>query len=199
MDDILLSDACTALHNEHLVVYPTETIYALGADIFQDKAVKNVFTIKQRPFSFPLSIGVSSLKQVENIAKINMVAEQLIHVFLPGPLTIILEKKPDISSVLSAGKNTIGIRIPNDPVALKLLSKYGPLTCTSANIHGKQTPESVIEIRDMFKSDEITVFLDDGNRKGLPSTIVDVSTGQLKICREGSISIEELQTVVSKL
>ena len=198
MDDISLSDACTALQKEHLVVYPTETLYALGADIFQKKAIKKVFSIKQRPLSLPLSVGVSSLKQVETIAKINTVAELLIQSFLPGPLTIILEKKPDLSNVLSAGKNTIGIRIPNDPLALKLLSKYGPLTCTSANIHGKQTPESITAIRDMFKSDEITVYLDDGNRKGLPSTIVDVSTGQLKICREGSISLEELQTVVSK-
>jgi len=198
MDDILLSDACTALHNEQLVVYPTETLYALGADIFQDKALKDLFRIKHRPFSLPLSVAVSSLEQVDIIAKLNKVAEQLIQAFLPGPLTIILEKKSHISNLLSAGKNTIGIRIPNDPIALTLLSEYGPLTCTSANIHGKQTPESVEMIRDMFKSDEITVYLDDGKRNGLPSTIVDVSDGQLRICREGSISIDDLQTVVPK-
>jgi L-threonylcarbamoyladenylate synthase len=192
-----LLNIINALNSDSLIVYPTDTLYALGAKIFSKKAVHNVFSLKKRPLSLPLPIAVSSIEDIQEIAVFTPLAKTLAEHFLPGNLTLVLENRL-IPSYITANHNTIAIRIPNDPIALALLKKTGPLTVTSANIHNQKTPSSVSEIRNMFKSKIIAEYIDDGIREGKSSTIVDVTSNIPKIIRKGAITINEIDAVVSK-
>ena len=140
------------IHQGNLVVYPTETLYALGADIWNKEAVDTVYIVKQRPRNQPLSIAVSSLSEVEDIADVTSSAMVLAQRFLPGPLTVVLQKRTENLAYLTGGGTAIAIRVPNHPLALSLLSMCGPLTCTSANLHQTLPPSSIIEIAKDFSS-----------------------------------------------
>lgn len=190
------SAAINALRKGDLIIYPTDTLYALGADIYNQKAVKKVFDIKQRPYSIPLPAAVHSVEAIETLAFMDETVQMVGKTFLPGNVTIILKKKPMVPDVLTAGSDTIAVRIPNDPIALQLLSLYGPLTVTSANLHHKTTPAAVKDILEQLKT-PISVCLDDGTREGVPSTIVDLSTKKPKIVRKGSITEKQLLDVIS--
>lgn len=180
-----------------LVVYPTDTLYGLGADPFNDSAVKKVFISKNRPFDMPLSVAVSDARMLESIAVLNDPARKLISRFLPGPLTIILTKKPSISDLLSSGDNQIGIRIPDHPFALRLIRKIGPITTTSANLHSHPEPVTV-EMAKKDLGEAVDVYVDCGETKHkLGSTIVDVSEGDIEIVRAGVISKEEILNALS--
>ncbi|OYT29999.1 threonylcarbamoyl-AMP synthase [Thermoplasmatales archaeon ex4572_165] len=185
-----------AIKNGFLVVYPTDTLYALGANVFDEKAVHQVFSIKKRPLSLPIPIAVSSVEMLKEIAILTPLGKILAEHFLPGPLTLILENK-SVSTVVTANKKTIAVRIPDDPIALNLIEKTGPLTVTSANIHDQLTPTTIYEIRNMFKSESIVTYIDDGERNGLASTIVDVTSNVPMILRKGTISSDEIDAVVS--
>jgi L-threonylcarbamoyladenylate synthase len=181
-----------ALDNGQLIVYPTDTLYALGASIFNEEAVKQVFSIKHRPSSLPLPIAVSSVEMMKTYTIVTTLAERLIEEFLPGPLTLILENK-SIPKGISANKTTIAVRIPNDSIALDLLEKTGPLTATSANIHSQSPLSTIKEIKQIFTTSSIVpIFIDGGIRKGLPSTIVDATTNKPLILREGVISSKDI-------
>jgi L-threonylcarbamoyladenylate synthase len=190
------SAALTALRKGEPIIYPTDTLYALGADIYNKTAVKKVFDIKQRPYSIPLPVAVHSLEAIETLAFMNETAKMIGEKFLPGNLTIILKKKPRVPDVVTSGGNTIAVRIPKDPVALGLLALFGPLTVTSANIHQKTTHATVKDILQQLEI-PIQVCLDDGRREGTPSTMVNLSTKKPKILREGSITQKELLDVIS--
>jgi len=179
-----------------LVVYPTDTLYALGANVFDEKAIHQVFSIKKRPLSLPIPIAVSSIDMLKEIAILTPIGKILSEHFLPGPLTLVLENR-SVSTVVTANKKTIAVRIPDDPIALNLLEKTGPLTVTSANIYNQQTPTTISEIRNMFKSESIVTYIDDGERKGLASTIVDATSKVPVILRKGIISSDEIDAVVS--
>lgn len=188
----ILSEAIKALKNGELIVYPTDTVYGLGADIYQKKAVKKVFEIKKRSFSLPISVGVSNFEELENISYVDTRASILAERFLPGKLTLILKKKGSVNDIITAGKKNIAVRIPDNKIALNIFDSYGPLTCTSANIHGKKTPSTVDKIVTHFNSDHISVFINDGYLQGKPSTIVDLSDKQVKLVREGDITFDEV-------
>ena len=187
-----IRQAASHLKQGHLVVYPTDTLYALGGDVFNEDAVRSVFNLKHRPLSQPIPVAVASTEQMEMISILTKTAKRIIAQFLPGTVTVVVEKKPVLSDVLTGGKNTVAIRIPNDPLALQLLKIFGPITVTSANIHNKSTPFHVNEIKNMFSSKEISYYIDDGTRNGKPSTIVDCTTDHPKILREGSISPDDI-------
>ena len=118
-----------------LVVYPTETVYGIGADIYNQKAIKNLFVAKNRPFDMPLSVAVADKDMVEQIAVMTRPVEKLIDAFLPGPLTIITKKNPNVPDIVTSTSFKVGIRIPDDPVALELVKRTGPIVATSANLH----------------------------------------------------------------
>ncbi len=180
-----------------LAVYPTDTLYGLAADPFNDSAVKKVFLVKNRPFDMPLSVAVADMRMMESVAVLNDAAKKLINRFLPGPLTIMLTKKPSISDLLTSGDNTVGIRIPDHPLALKLIKHVGPITSTSANQHSQPDPTSI----EMAKKDlgtTVDIYIDCGKtRYSAPSTIVDVSEGDVEIVRAGVISKEEIANALS--
>jgi L-threonylcarbamoyladenylate synthase len=190
------SAALQALKAGEPIIYPTDTLYALGADIYNESAVKKVFTIKRRPFSIPLPIAVSSIKEIETVAFINEAARKIGEKFLPGTITIILKKKPSVPAIVTAGSDTIAIRIPQHPIALRLLCEYGPLTVTSANIHQKKTKGIIKDILQQLET-SIPVCLRDGRKEESPSTIIDLTIKKPRVVREGSIREKELLDVIS--
>jgi L-threonylcarbamoyladenylate synthase len=188
MSNIDLSKAITALKCGELVVYPTDTLYALGADIYNEDAVRRIFKIKSRPLGIPLSVAVANFESIESIAIVNDTAGRLAEQFLPGSLTLVLNKKSTISSIVTGGLDKIAVRIPDNEVALELLSKFGPLTATSANVHDMETPLDIDGIKMQFKDGDVAVYLECGKLNALPSTIVDITTKTPKIIREGIIT-----------
>ncbi len=191
-----VSAAIKALKEGKVIIYPTDTLYGLGADIYNEAAVRKVFDIKKRPENMPLSIAVYNYEEVKKNAFVNNIAKNLINSFLPGKLTLILRKKTLVSDLITAGLEKVAIRVPDNKIALEILSKFGPLTSTSANIHGKKTPYIISDIIMQFKKDDISVYLDDGKLAGQPSTIVDVSNSKVKIVREGAISSKDILDAV---
>ena len=187
-----LSKAITALKSGNIVVYPTDTLYGLGADIYNINAVRKVFQIKKRSFDNPLSVAISDISELEKIAYLNETSRRLARAFLPGRLTLVLKKRKIIPDIVTAGLEKVAIRIPDNKVALELLSEFGPLTATSANIHGKKTPDIIKEISMQFKKEDISVYLDIGKLKGKPSTIVDATGKSIKLLRLGAISEKEI-------
>jgi len=191
MDEIL-----NTLKAGELVVFPTDTLYGIGADPFKEASVKKVFVAKNRPFDMPLSIAVSNEKMMESVAVLNDNARRLIRKFMPGPVTIMLTKKPTIPDILTSGSNQVGIRIPDHPIALAIIDKFGPVTATSANLHSQKDPvDATIPKRDL--KDHVKICLDCGKTKyAAPSTIIDVSDGEVEVIRKGVISQEEIENAL---
>jgi L-threonylcarbamoyladenylate synthase len=142
--------------------------------------------------SNPLPIAVANAREIEPIACMNATAKRLADRFLPGPLTLVLRKKRRDLTLVTAGLENIAIRIPAHDIALELLSQFGPLTVTSANIHGEKTSHVIKEIQMQFSKKDVTVYLDYGRLEGKPSTIVDVTSEKPVILRQGSITEKEI-------
>jgi L-threonylcarbamoyladenylate synthase len=183
--------AIDALKEGKLVVYPTETLYGLGAVALDEKAVRKVFEVKHRPFDKPISIAVDGLEMMEQVAKINELALKLYKVFLPGPLTLILKSKQELPELLIKNKK-VGIRVPSHPIALKLIKEIGaPLTSTSANLHGGESP-TTLKVAKKQLGKVVAFYIEGGKLKGIPSTVVDLSSVPPKILRESIISKKEI-------
>jgi len=192
-----VSEAVAALSKGELVVYPTDTLYGIGADVCNEVAVRKVFEIKKRPLSKPLPIAVSDFEMLEKVAYVDDKAMRLADFFLPGKLTLVLKKKDVISDVVTAGGDKVAVRIPGNKVALELLSRFGgPITATSANVHGMETPSVINEIRMQFKNQGISVYLDTGRVAGKPSTVVDVTGETVRVIRVGEITEKEILDVI---
>ena len=191
-----LSKAICGLRDGSLVVYPTDTLYALGADIFNENAVKQVFKVKKRSFSIPLPVAVSSFDMLNDISFSDDRVRGLVDFFLPGPLTLILKKKDCVSSLVTGGSDKVAVRIPNNDIALELLEDFGPVTVTSANVHGEKTPGIINDVKMQFKQGDIAFYLDYGRLQGQPSTIVDVTTETVEIVRQGVISKDMILDVI---
>lgn len=182
-----------ALRDGKLVVFPTETLYGLGGDPGNRSAIERIYDVKGRPRDDPLPLAVSSWEEVERVAVVDKLARAIFDEFLPGPLTIVLKKK-DMSTFrwVSPGE-TIGIRIPFQPLAVELAEEFGPITATSANLHGGEDPVSVENAIDQLGS-KVDYYVDGGKTVlGVPSTIVDLSQGEVRILREGAIQRERIE------
>lgn len=191
-----LSKAFSALSAGEIIVYPTDTLYGLGADVFNTKAVKKVFEIKKRPFNQPISVAVSCKEEIEKIAFIDRKIEKIIDIFLPGSLTIVLKRKDKIPDIVNSGLKNIAVRIPDNKIGLEILSSFGPLTCTSANISGQKTPSVISDISMQFKTGEVSVYIDDGKVDGKPSTIVDLTCEKPRVLRKGAISEKQIMDAI---
>ncbi len=166
------------------VVYPTDTLYGLGANIFIEEAVKKVYQIKKRSGEKPLSICLSSASDLGNVAQIDTNTVNLVEDLLPGPFTLILEKKKEISTLITAGSNKIGVRIPDSPVCRELSLEF-PITTTSANISGKVSPATLDGVRTQLK-DQVDLYLDGGDCSGVASTVMDLTSWPPEILRTGA-------------
>ena len=187
--------AIRLLKQGELIVYPTDTLYGLGADIFNEEAIKKVYEVKKRPFDLPLSIAIASVDEINEYAYMNEIAYKIAREFLPGAITIILKKRKVIPDIIA--KEKIGIRIPANEIALKI-AKELPITATSANIHGKNPPKEIKEAKEQL-GDKIALYIDGGKLLGKPSTIVDVSEGKIKVIREGAIRGEEIWKIMKNI
>lgn len=176
--------AINVLESGGTVVYPTDTVYGLGANIFHENAVKKIFYLKKRPFNKPLSVCVSKIDDIHKIAYLDKDHEGIVQNYLPGPYTIILRKKEHISPLLTAGMDKIGIRIPDNKVCQELTRKF-PITTTSANLSGEMVPKSAEEVSKKL-GDDLDLILDAGvSKTGIPSTVIDMTVKPPQILREG--------------
>lgn len=158
------------------VIYPTETVYGLGADAFSEDAVRKVYKIKNRDFSQPLSVAVSSFEMLQEVAFVASECLEVLSELLPGPVTVLLRRKAGVAQVLTAGSagsevEVVGVRFPENEVARRLIEGAGPLTATSANLSGRAPPTCVEEVE--IKAD---IILNGGKCKySVQSTVVDFS------------------------
>lgn len=171
-----LSRAIEAIGDGKLVVYPTETVYGLGADALDVEAIERVFRAKNRPRENPISFAVESIERAMQFAHIDAETRAFMHAFLPGPVTVVCPKRANIPDELTGGDPRVGVRIPSHEFALELLSQTPPLTATSANRSGNQPVTSVDELDEKLRN-ACEVVIDGGVTAGGVSTVVDVSAG----------------------
>jgi L-threonylcarbamoyladenylate synthase len=179
---------------------PTETVYGLAADGLDAQAVIRIFEIKQRPLFDPLILHVASGYDVERICVKTPLAEKLMRVFWPGPLTLILERRDVVPDLVASGLPTVAVRCPDHPVAQRLLVEFGkPLAAPSANRFGRISPTDAAAV-DAELGEDVGVILDGGPcRVGLESTIVDATGDVPLIVRKGGVTFEELEKVCGKV
>ncbi|WP_400075127.1 L-threonylcarbamoyladenylate synthase [Winogradskyella sp. R77965] len=193
--------AIALLNAEELVAIPTETVYGLAGNIYSEKAIKSIFETKQRPFFNPLIVHISSKEYLENIVDyIPEKAKLLADAFWPGPITLVLKKKTTIPDLITAGKDTVAVRIPNHPATLALLKQLDfPLAAPSANPFNRISPTKAEHVEAYFK-DNIKMVLDGGACKsGIESTIIGFDNDEPIIYRLGSTAIEDIEAVVGKI
>lgn len=189
------------LENDEVVAIPTETVYGLAGNIFSEKAIKKIFETKQRPFFNPLIVHVHSLSCLEAVcSEFPLKAKLLANNFWPGPLTLVLKKRNSISDLVTGGKDTVAVRIPNHPLTLDLLSKLNfPVAAPSANPFGSISPTTAKHVINYF-SNTLPLVLDGGNcENGIESTIIGFENEEPILYRLGAISREEIESVVGPI
>ncbi len=193
-----LSDAAQCLKNGGTVVFPTETVYGLGADAFSDDAIPKIYKAKGRPSDNPLIVHISDLSQLSRLTDtINPRAKTLIKHFWPGPLTLILKKLPTVSSLVTAGLNTVAVRFPSNPTAQKLISLSGTLIAApSANLSGSPSPTVCSDVIDDLDGRVDYIIDGTGCEIGLESTVVDISGPHTVILRPGAVTLEMIQALI---
>jgi L-threonylcarbamoyladenylate synthase len=153
-------DAAALLNKNEIVAIPTETVYGLAGNAFSDKAIKKIFELKKRPFYNPLIVHIKSVADLNKIAvEVPEKAKLLADVFWPGPLTLVLKKQSTIPDLITAGKNTVAVRVPNHPVTLALLEQLDfPLAAPSANPFGSISPTKAEHVANYFATSSLTVL-----------------------------------------
>ncbi|WP_296884877.1 L-threonylcarbamoyladenylate synthase [uncultured Methanobrevibacter sp.] len=176
-DENVINEAIDVLANGGVIIYPTDTVYGLGANIFNNKAVRNVFKIKQRNLLKPLSILVSNTDAIELVARISIYQKDTIDKYLPGPYTFILNKTPIVPRVVTGGLTHVGVRVPENKIACKLASIF-PITTTSANLSNEKVLSSPEDILKQLGCD-VDLVIDVGPLEAKSaSTIIDLTTPQ---------------------
>lgn len=190
--------AAEILNREELVAIPTETVYGLAGNIYNDTAIKKIFELKKRPFFNPLIVHIHSMEQVSELTtEFPEKAQQLAAAFWPGSLTLILPKDNSIPDLITAGKDTVGIRMPNHPLTLELLKNLDfPVAAPSANPFTHISPTKAEHVKNYFDGN-LEMVLDGGDCKnGIESTIVGFENGEPVVYRLGSISLEDITGVI---
>ena len=193
--------AIEILKRDELVAIPTETVYGLAGNIFSEKAIKKIFTTKQRPFFNPLIVHLYNYKQLESVVSyIPTKAKKLAKAFWPGSLTLVLPKNKQIPDLVTAGKDTVAVRIPNHKLTLELLEKLDfPLAAPSANPFGSISPTSAQHVKNYFDN-QLEMVLDGGDcEAGIESTIVGFNDDEPVVYRLGSTSIEDIELVIGNV
>lgn len=178
----LVERAVAILRHDGLVVYPTDTIYGLGADALSEEAILKVYEAKRRPVAQPISVGVSDIEMAHGIARIGNSALRFMEEFLPGPVTAVVPARSSLPEILTGGTGMVGIRFPAHPVAIRLIRLLdSPITATSANLHGARDPVTPDDCHVMHD-----LLIDAGRLPGTPSTVVDLE--QCVIIRRGALA-----------
>ena len=195
-DSKFIKEAAECIKKDGIVAFPTETVYGLGANALKADCVKKIFEAKGRPQDNPLIIHVASKEIDKYVKNVPEVAKKLMDKFWPGPLTLILEKKDIVPMQTSANLNTIGIRMPNNKVALELIKESGvPIAAPSANISGRPSPTTIDVCVEDLKGKVDYIIGGEKCDVGLESTIVDCTVEPPLVLRPGGITLEMLRTI----
>lgn len=177
------------------VAVPTETVYGLAAPVWSSEAIRKVFELKARPFFDPLIVHVASISQVAEVAEeLSGLALHLARTFWPGPLTIVLKKRPELDPTITSGLDTVGVRLPSHPIMRRLIKSAGaPLAAPSANRFGKTSPVTAAHVRSEWPGAEVFVVSGGHSQIGIESTVIEVvSDNEIEVLRPGFVSIEDL-------
>jgi L-threonylcarbamoyladenylate synthase len=192
------------IRNGGIIVFPTDTIYGLGCDPYNNTAVERIFQIKKRPKDKPLPLLTSNIKSVEKIISLNNIGRKLAEHFWPGPLTIIGRLiDNNISKVITAGKQTLGMRIPNNTDTLNLLNYCNVLSGTSANISNDNSNSTAIDVMNSKLVGYDAILIGDDSKLSHPfsfkgSTIVDITSNDIQIIRQGVIKSETIYEILKQ-
>ena len=189
-----------ALRSGEVIVFPTETFYGLGADALHEDAVERVVVLKGRDAKNPMALIIADLDMLKEVVADPLpMAERLMSVFWPGPLTLVLPAKKGLSPLLCNPNGGVGVRVSSHPIASALVKRLGhPLTATSANPAGAEPARTIAQAQTYF-ADRLRIFIDAGELKGQKgSTVVECHGDRYKIIREGEISAQELEGVIPR-
>ena len=198
MRKVDVSEAVEILRQGELVCLPTETVYGLGADGLNSEAVEKIFLTKGRPKGNPLILHIDSMEMLQQVAKdIPAKAKLLMDKFWPGPLTLVLNKTVAVPEIVTAGRETVCVRMPKHDLTLEVIKQLGrPIAAPSANKSGRPSPTN---LKDLEKEMPNLPVVDGGDcRLGLESTVVDARFEEVKVLRLGSLSVEELENVLGE-
>lgn len=162
-----------------VIVYPTETVYGLGANALDEQAVMRVFQIKKRPLSMPIFLAVSNFDMLRNVAEVTKEDMDLLEQLLPGPVSVLMRRKSIVPDILTAGSPFVGIRYPDHELALRIIDLAGPITSTSANRTGSPAPTSLASVSREIE-DRVDTVVDGGKCSyGEPSTLLDLAKREI--------------------
>jgi len=192
--------AVEVLKSGGVVAYPTDTVYGLGADITNDKAVRKIYSIKDRPLGLPLPVLIAEASDVVSLtAERTAAAELLMDRFWPGALTIIFHRNPAFNSLVLGGSDRVGIRLPASPLTRLMIGKLGrPVVGTSANLHDGKNTLTAREVKEQL-GDQVDFTIDAGPcSRSIESTVVDVTVDPPAILRRGIIPPEEIMEAIKR-
>jgi len=193
--------AAEEIKKGNLVAFPTETVYGLGADAVNEKAIAKIFQAKGRPFNDPLITHIADIKELYRLSKqVPSVALKLAKVFWPGPLTLVLKKSEVVSDIVTAGLDTVAVRMPADNIALNLIGEAKTsIAAPSANLFGRVSPTTAQHVVDDLDG-KIEMIIDVGKTKiGVESTVLDITTMPVQLLRAGGVSVEKLKEVIGQI
>jgi len=196
-----IARAAEVIRRGGLVAFPTETVYGLGADAFNKEAVKKIFKAKGRPLDNPIIVHIAEKEKIHELAReIPEEAEKLMEKFFPGPLTLVLKKNPKVPDEVTAGLDSVAVRMPRNMVALELIREAEtPIAAPSANKSGRLSPTRAEHVLEDL-GDVVDVVLDGGETTyGLESTVLDLTTKPPQILRPGAITLEELRETLGEV
>ena len=184
-----------------VVAFPTETVFGLGANAFDEKAVKKIFKLKKRPQDNPLIVHIAYKNQISLVAaSVNETAKKLINKYFPGPLTIILKKNEIVPDGVTAGLDTVAVRMPSSKIALEFIKECKfPIAAPSANLSGTPSPTGFGHVLEDFNGKVSCILIGPESKYGLESTVIDCSGDVPYILRPGIITLEELQMIDSSI
>ncbi len=189
--------ALDVLKSGGLVAFPTDTVYGVGSLAFDGRAVESIYFAKDRPVEKAIPVLLGDAADLDKVAsEVPAMARRLAARFWPGPLTLVIPKKPTLPESVSA-TDTVGVRVPDHPVARALLRVAGPMAVTSANISGQVSPSTAEEVLAQLGG-RIGIILDGGKTPGgVPSTVVDCTGSELVILRAGPITLSEIKSILA--
>ena len=178
-----------------VIIFPTDTVYGIGCDIFDLEGIERIYKIKNRSKDKPLACLCADIKQIEDIAYLSEDARKLINLFLPGPLTIILKSKPIVLDKI--GYKTIGVRIPNNKIALDILKEHGPMLTTSVNESGDVPLNEYDDIKANYNHLVDYIYNTNTKSSNISSTVVDLTDNRLRILRIGEIPLSSIEKALN--
>lgn len=193
-----VEEAAAFIKRGEVVAFPTETVYGLGAKVFDEQAIAKIFEAKQRPADNPLIAHISEIEQLDELAiDVSTAAKELIGVFFPGPLTVVVKKSAEVPLLATAGLETIGVRMPRLEIAREFLRACGtPVAAPSANVSGRPSTTTWEAVYEDLDGRIACILQGDATEIGLESTVVECSRDVPELLRKGSVSIEQLRGVV---